>query len=107
MASTIQQPKRLGTWQSVTSPYTAETDGFIYTFTNPSTTAGGYMQALTGNSYFQTVCPKGEGMSQVIPLAKGDTFNVTTKSNCSVTLKFLSIVGGVIRNLFLRRAVVA
>ena len=64
-----------GTWSSVSLPFTADEDGFVYVYLNPSSASGAYarLSYTQGNFTNQVtlVAKDGNGVAAYAPIRKG------------------------------------
>ena len=86
---------KFGKYSSVTLPFEATTDGFLYLWLNPSSVSGAYARvAFTSDN--ATIsgglnAKAGDGVSLFIPVPKGCYVSQSALSNGSLTARFCPV----------------
>ena len=94
MANGTMKPERhFGAWENITLPYTADSDGFIYIYANPSSSSGGSAIVRVGDQPMGIVCPNGAGISNIMPIAKGASAILSSASGVTVTARIFKVIG--------------
>lgn len=81
--------KGLADWSSVTLPYTATEDGYVYAYLNPSTVNGATMRLVVGSVFLALSAHNGEGVSGCMPIKKGASVQSSALSGGTLMVYFL------------------
>ena len=81
MAESIIKHKGMGSWQSITLPYTAQTDGEFYLQINPNNSNVAYAYCTVGGKRLSALSYAGVRGTNTILVKKGDVISLESDSN--------------------------
>ena len=86
---------KFGSYSSVTLPYQAQSDGFLYVWLNPSSASGAYARLSftsgTGSIFGGLNAKAGDGVSMFIPIPKGCTVEQAALSGGTLSTSFCPV----------------
>lgn len=87
----------LGTWETVSLPYTPTADGFLYVYLNPSSSTGAYFRLSysvdSQNIFIGQNAKSGDGVSLFAPVKKGAQITQAALTGGTIAVKFMSAFG--------------